>query len=495
MLRIFNVATLYFKNSCGLRHYTTMIRTYTDAINKLNSLQSNAAVLEMLRKKGRSENKRSLPEMREYCKRIGYQTSEFDSLNIIHVAGTKGKGSTCAFTESILRHCEGISGKPLRTGLYTSPHLIAVRERIRIDGRPLSEEQFAKYFFECWDRLEATKGEVPEGQPEKPVYFRFLTLLAFHVFMQEKIDVVVLEVGVGGEYDSTNIVERPVVCGITSLGLDHVAVLGNTLEDIAWNKAGIIKSGVPVFSVMQPEECLRVIEKRAAEKNAPLSILSNGSDSFTNLGLAGEHQRANAALAVALSKQWLGTMRGQTLKDDIPREFERGLTAVKWPGRAQTLTVTGYKATWYLDGAHTAESMQACIDWFGKTLENKEKQRILLFNCTNGRDGAALLRTLSTLQSQVKFDHALFCTNITYADNTYKGDNQNNMVNPDDKLLLQHGFAQSWSQLVPECNAHVFPTVEHATKWVKDQGDAEVLVTGSLQLVGNVMTVLGVEPQ
>jgi folylpolyglutamate synthase len=142
--------------------------------------------------------------------------------------------------------------------LFTSPHLVAVRERIRINGAPISEALFAKYSQDVWERLEATKEEAlaeieasnkdakaalrnTREHPDKPIYFRYLTLVALHAFIQEKVDCAILEVGVGGEYDSTNIIEKPIVCGITALGLDHVSVLGNTIDQIAWHKAGIIK--------------------------------------------------------------------------------------------------------------------------------------------------------------------------------------------------------------------------------------------------------------
>ena len=218
--------------------------SYKEAVDKLNSLQSNASLLEQLRKAGPRMNHQSLPEMRVYFKRIGYEPKDFDKLNLIHVTGTKGKGSTSALTQSILHHYGQI-----KTGLFTSPHLVAVRERIRINGVPLSEEKFAKYSQDVWERLEATKTTVfdqddlrqQREHPDKPIYFRYLTLVALHAFVEEKVDCAILEVGVGGEYDSTNVIEKPVVCGITALGLDHVSVLGDTIDQIAWHKAGIMK--------------------------------------------------------------------------------------------------------------------------------------------------------------------------------------------------------------------------------------------------------------
>ena len=126
-------------------------RTYTDALTHLNSLQSNAATLEALKSKGPILNQQSLPEMRDYLHRIGYSATDLNSLKVIHVAGTKGKGSTSAFCDSILRQMPSI-----KVGLYTSPHLIQVRERIRINGIPISNDLFVKYFYQVWDRLEST---------------------------------------------------------------------------------------------------------------------------------------------------------------------------------------------------------------------------------------------------------------------------------------------------------------------------------------------------
>lgn len=181
------------------------------------------------------------------------QPDDLNRLNVLHITGTKGKGSTSAFTSSILTKIRpdwkvgaysiGSICRVLNppVGLYTSPHLVAVRERIRVNGKPLSEEQFTKYFFELWDRLEHNPRRKEDCMPDKPGYFRFITLLAFHAFLDLKVDATVLEVGVGGAYDSTNIVPKPLVTGITALGIDHVTVLGKTLSDIAWQKSGIFK--------------------------------------------------------------------------------------------------------------------------------------------------------------------------------------------------------------------------------------------------------------
>lgn len=186
----------------SLRNISTkMAFTYKEAIEKLNSLQTNAALLEKLRVAGPRMNEKSLPEMRGYFKRIGYEPKDFDKLNLIHVTGTKGKGSTSALTQAVLHHHD----TSIKTGLFTSPHLVAVRERIRINGAPISEELYAKYTQDVWEKLEATKEEAVRAMnlsehdtkeilrnsrehPDKPIYFRFLTLVALHAFIQEKVN-------------------------------------------------------------------------------------------------------------------------------------------------------------------------------------------------------------------------------------------------------------------------------------------------------------------
>uniref|UniRef100_A0A493TDA4 Folylpolyglutamate synthase n=1 Tax=Anas platyrhynchos platyrhynchos TaxID=8840 RepID=A0A493TDA4_ANAPP len=227
-----------------------------DAIRTLNSLQTNASFLEQLRRE-RPDPRAQLEAMRGFLERSGLQVEDLDGLNIIHVTGTKGKGSACAFTERILR------GYGLKTGFYSSPHLVQVRERIRINGQPLSKELFSKYFWLVYNRLEETKVGASRGS--MPAYFRFLTIMAFHVFLQEKVDLAVLEVGIGGAYDCTNIIRTPVVCGVSSLGIDHTSILGDTVEKIAWQKGGIFKPGVPAFTVPQPERPLEVLRDRARE--------------------------------------------------------------------------------------------------------------------------------------------------------------------------------------------------------------------------------------
>lgn len=200
-----------------------------------------------------------------------------------------------------------------------------------------------------------------ESTPAKPGYFRYLTLLAFHAFLDMKADATVLEVGVGGTYDSTNIVPKPVVTGITALGIDHVTVLGKTLKEIAWQKGGIFKEGIPAFTMEQPQEGMEVLRERAKELKASsftiTPLLPGISDA--ELGLAGVHQIQNANLAVYVAQTFLQT--DVSLNDYVIE----GLKKTSWPGRCQTVSdPSSQNLTWFLDGAHTLESLDCCMQWY-----------------------------------------------------------------------------------------------------------------------------------
>ncbi|KAJ1817256.1 Folylpolyglutamate synthetase, partial [Coemansia sp. RSA 2598] len=185
--------------------------SYKSAVEDLNGLQTNHDIVQMIRASGGRMNEYSIPEFEAFMEKIGYRVEDLDRLNVIHVTGTKGKGSTCAFVSRIMQQVD--SPRRLKVGLFTSPHLIEVRERIQIDGKPISEELFAKYFYETYNRLRSKTPplrKVSPMSPDMPMYFRFLNLMAIHAFLSEGVDVAVMEVGVGGQYDSTNAVRKPV---------------------------------------------------------------------------------------------------------------------------------------------------------------------------------------------------------------------------------------------------------------------------------------------
>jgi folylpolyglutamate synthase len=224
---------------------------------------------------------------------------------------------------------------------------------------------FAKYFFEVWDRLDAAASK-SEGPTPKPVYFRYLTLLSYHVFLQENIDAAIYEVGVGGEFDSTNIVDHPAVAGISTLGIDHVFTLGKTIEEIAWHKAGIQKKGVPSFTVNQVPAALTVLQERAKKRDVESLTVLAEDPRLKGISIRpnASFQRLNASLAIALAETVL-----QKLDPDfevhatlLPKEFVHGLEQVLWRGRCETKNEGDI--TWYLDGAHTQDSIALAAKWF-----------------------------------------------------------------------------------------------------------------------------------
>lgn len=180
-----------------------------------------------------------------------------EKFSVIHVAGSKGKGSVCTYTDAILREHNVV------TGLFTSPHLVSVTERIKIRGNSISRQMFTNYFFEVFDALQRKK----EDEHDLPSYFKFLQIMAFYIFARENVDVAIVEVGIGGEYDSTNILRHTEIAAITALHLEHTQLLGESIDQIAWQKAGIIKESSDVFTFEQPEICMKIIRERYAEKN------------------------------------------------------------------------------------------------------------------------------------------------------------------------------------------------------------------------------------
>lgn len=460
-------------------------RTYASSIKDLNSLQSNAATINALRASG-TMNKNAIPEMRSWIQKAGLGQSDIDELDFIHIAGTKGKGSTSAMVASILANYRLAYGKAPRIGLYTSPHLKSVRERIQIDGEPLPESEWTEYFYNVWDNLS-------KAGPDKPVYFRFLTILAFHAFIQECVDVVVLECGVGGEHDSTNIITRPVAAGITSLGIDHVQVLGKTIEEIAWHKAGIFKPGTAAFSVPQPHGALSVLQKRAEERAvSSLTIVpEHEALSGIKLGLNGEFQKSNASLAIALANEYLKTQGvDENLSLHLPAEFIQGLEEVRWPGRCERRREG--QLEWCLDGGHTAESLRLTGEWYCAISEPVDVQ-FLIFN-QQTRDSASLLEDLYVSLRSTEFAKVIFCTNKTFKVSGYSDEltSINNASDKVDSMQVQTALADKWRSLTQQ-DALVFATIEEALECVKNQAkhkSARCLVTGSLHLVGGTMTVL-----
>jgi dihydrofolate synthase/folylpolyglutamate synthase len=256
---------------------------------------------------------------------------------ILQIAGTNGKGSTCAMAAAALR----AAGH--RTGLYVSPHLVRFNERIQVEGRAIDD-----------DALEAAAAEIRAACPwhdgggpeDRLTYFEFATLLGFLHFARARVDVAVVEVGLGGRLDATS-ASTPCVTAVARIGLDHVQLLGETVEEIAREKAGIFKPGVPaVVHAAQPPGALEVLRAEAARRGAPFQIAPPSWDG--TIGLLGRHQRGNAALAAAA----LGLLDAAGVR--VPqRAIAEGIAAARWPGRLETLDGV------LLDGAHNPDGAAA----------------------------------------------------------------------------------------------------------------------------------------
>ncbi|MCY3018641.1 MAG: Mur ligase family protein [Planctomycetota bacterium] len=359
----------------------------------------------------------TLDRVRELAARLGNPHDRFASL---HVAGTKGKGSTCAFAAAIL------AATGLKTGLYTSPHLQDIRERITINGRLISQAEFAGLLEPCVPALEAMR-HPPLGQ-RRPTYFEVLTHLAFSWFAAEQVDVAVVEVGLGGRLDATNII-TPLACGITNISFDHQVMLGNTLALIAREKAGIMKKGVPVVIAPQAAAAAQALEERAREVGAPCELvgrdircaaaapvarrpdacaaedawplpqahleLPGGTAFDAELGLRGGHQVENWAVAVRLADLCCLKRNGAHVAAHAVREGSR---TVRWPGR---LEKAGPRL--FLDGAHNDHSLRTVL----REMLPHVGTPLVLFACAKDKDAAAMLKVLAEAGvSRIVFTHS-----------------------------------------------------------------------------------------
>ncbi|PWY88567.1 folylpolyglutamate synthase [Aspergillus sclerotioniger CBS 115572] len=460
----------------------TEFPSHADAIEKLNSTQAGFKVLEERRRTGYKAECSGLEQMPEWLRRLGYNVSDLNRLNIVHVAGTKGKGTTCAFVSSILLEYQRTVGVPRKIGLYTSPHLVSVRERICINSQPISEELFARYFFAVWDALESSAIKEELDPAQKPGYFRFLTLMSFHVFLSEGVDAAIIEVGVGGETDVTNVIPQPVVTGITTLDIDHV------------------KSGSSAFTVSQVPDAREILEQRAQEKNVNLGTVEICSAlRHINIKPTEDFQKANASLAIVLACTLLNIfgIEANTKGTNLPTQFVQGLEKVVWRGRCETVD-TG-RQHWHLDGAHTERSLEVACSWFGRGSHAKDSPHVLLFNQQSLRDAAELLRTVHRViyeSCKMTFQYALFCTNTTYKDDNHKADLVNRNVNPQalKSLSLQGELVDVWHGLDSSTEVAKVLSIEEAIEYVRNikggTPETEILVTGSFLLVGGALMVL-----
>ncbi|MBI5745974.1 MAG: bifunctional folylpolyglutamate synthase/dihydrofolate synthase [Nitrospirae bacterium] len=353
--------------------------SYKDAISYLYDLQWHGIKLE-------------LSNITRVMGLLGNPQSDFKT---IHVGGTNGKGSTASIIASIL------SSSGYRVGLYTSPHLIDFRERIKVDGVDIGEKDV--------DELTRKIRGLAEKAELKPTFFEFTTAMAFCYFSRMKVDLAVIEVGMGGRLDATNVID-PVVSVITNVDLDHQEYLGPAIKDIAFEKAGIIKKGVPLVSAADNKEALSVISDRCREAGAMLYLYgrefySSGDypDNFTYYGirrrhpslaspLLGSHQMINSSCALAVIE--LLAEKGMDITDDNIRE---GLRSARWDGR---LEVIQNEPLFILDGAHN-RSGAAALARYLMSIKNGKRRLILIVGVMKDKDIGSILDQLIPVSNEV----------------------------------------------------------------------------------------------
>jgi dihydrofolate synthase/folylpolyglutamate synthase len=389
---------------------------------------------------------------------------------IIHIAGTKGKGSVGAFCQATLQ------AAGLRTGLYSSPHLQEFRERFRIDNAMITPEMLTELLAEIKPVADGIAGLT---------WFELTTALGFHYFARQNVDAVVCEVGLGGRLDATNVV-HPLVSVITSLSYDHTYLLGNTLAEIAREKAGIIKPGVPVVSAPQPPEAAAVLEHIATERNAPLIVVGRDwvceSGQTTRCGqsfragpaagplrdywtpLIGEHQVINATVALAA----LDVTRRYGV--NLPADAAvAGLRAVNWPGRFEIVR----QQPWViLDAAHNGESAQRLSQAL-EALFADVNRRMMIFGAMTDKDVHSMFTILLP-----HFDHLI----VTQAAHP-----RARTVSELAALAHEVGYAGTVEEV---------PAMEDAIARAQQDLPAEslILITGSVALVGEARDVFGLTP-
>ena len=329
--------------------------------------------------------------------------------------------------------------------------------------------------------------------------------MAFHAYLSEGVDTAIIECGIGGEYDTTNVLVKPSVTGITSLGIDHTSMLGNTIEEIAWHKGGIMKTDVPCYTAPQPPGALSVLENRSAEISAPLKVIDRYPEILNiKLGLAADFQQTNASLATAIAWKHL-FLTDRSPHDLLPEAFVRGLEQVRLSGRCEIRREE--KIAWHIDGGHTLESIEVAATWFAtqippSTATDEPRPRILLFN-QQTRDANALAKALhktlaAALKDEQPFTHAVFCTNTTFSASGYRPDLVSINANKEaiDALEVQRSLAETWRGIDGDKPAvvEVKRSIEEAVDWCRGiandaEGEVMVLVTGSVHLVGGFLEV------
>lgn len=422
-----------------------------------------------------TREKHSLTDIRAFLHEMGDPDRK---LSIIHVAGTNGKGSVCAFLTSLYQNAG------FRTGTFISPHLVTVRERFLLNNEMVSPGKLQAAFETVLETVNIMK----EKGYSHPSYFEFLFYMAMALFADETPELVILETGLGGRLDATNVVENPLACVITSISLDHIMYLGDTIEAVAGEKAGIIKRQVPVIYDDTVPEASEVIRERAVQmaskaypvgkgdfsiletKDQGLSIRAEGeaAQAFAAAGplvleipFEAPYQAENAMLAVKTAAVLGQRERGFRLTE---AQITEGIRTARWAGRMERVG-----ENLYLDGAHNPGGIKAFIQAAASMAARKKKKAYLLFGAVSDKDYRAMAR--------------LLCERISWAGiGVVHIDSSRSM----DTEALAEAFSQAYKGPV-----RAFETAGEALREMKKQaGDELLFCAGSLYLIGELKVQL-----
>lgn len=469
---------------------------YLGAVEKLNSYQAKEPAAGRMQK---IDQDPCIEETRLCMEKTGFNMEELKQIPVIQVAGTKGRGSTCGIVESILR-AHGVS-----TGMLCSPHLFLTRERIRIDGEPLSETDFTHLFWQIQRQL--------EGSSKPLSYSKLLTVMAFHAFRNAKVEVAIVEVGSACAGDSTNITDHASTIGISSLGWEQCFNQTNSMRDIAWNKAAIMKPNSNVFINVTQPECCEVLAQKAKKLGLKLHRVPSYQD-YINANLclrksltdANYSIKLNGSLGIQLAYDYLRKHKPQFVVGFTPNTTQltqsatRTIECFKQPGKFDIIKCDMF--TVYLDIADSLESMVSCREWFNNATRSFRCPKILLFNKVNEFNSKDLL---TILRMNVKFEEAFFVPSPKY----FEG---RPVVNSDDKTVLLNDMeelqrakrnAGNWRNLCEENgskdNAQLSLSIAAFFEYLQDKygkqkygmrKDLNILVTGSRQLVAATLNLL-----
>lgn len=396
-----------------------------------------------------TRKKNTLSQVRDFLSEMGNPDRQ---MKIVHVAGSNGKGSVCADLTAVLT----VAG--YRVGTFVSPHLSDIRERILLDGKMVDRERFGAA-FETVYRL--TQVMVERGY-QHPAFFEFLFLMAMQVFADWQPDYVILETGLGGRLDTTNVIEMPVCTVITSVSLEHTQYLGDTIPQIAGEKAGIIKPGVPVVYDDNQRPASAVIQRVAREQHAPAYPVSE-QDSYAEVHFAAPYQAMNAALAVKA----LDVMADVQYLKRIDRElYRRGLEQVYWPGRMEPAG----DDVW-LDGAHSPDGIRAFIRAAQEMQKKNLKNLQILFAVAAEKDYNNMIQLLCQELKPAQ-------VTVTHLDN--------------ERALATDTLVTTFRQYgCPQVTAYADVKAALSAALQQKTASDRLFIVGSLYLIGEIRMLMG----